>query len=177
MIRDISATDIVAGNLKTNLRQMVEARLGERAIEVREIRMREIAGSDVTPSDLRLCTISYETATTEEHFLQWVTGEKRIAGFCRLSLPYEAAMQPSPIAPDTAMIREVHVYGRVAGLGTSTTGAAQHAGLGKALIEEACHQAREAGFERIAVISAIGTRQYYRSLGFVDEGLYQVRKL
>ena len=177
MIRDISATDIVAGNLKTNLRQMVEARLGARAAEVREIRMREIAGSDVTPSDLRLCTITYETATTEEHFLQWVTEEGRIAGFCRLSLPYEEVARPSPTAPGTAMIREVHVYGRVAGLGTSTTGAAQHAGLGKALIEEACHQAREAGYARIAVISAVGTRQYYRGLGFEDEGLYQVRKL
>ena len=72
------------------------------------------------------------------------------------------------------MIREVHVYGRVAGLGTSEAGAAQHAGLGKALIEEACRQAREAGYGRVAVISAVGTRRYYRSLGFVDEGLYQV---
>ena len=168
MIRDISAADIVAGNNKTNLRQMVEARLAGRESEVREIRMREIAGTDITCDGLHLETLAYGTATTEEHFCQWVTDTNRIAGFCRLSLPREG---------ERAMIREVHVYGRVAGLGTSEKGAAQHAGLGKALVEEACQQARDAGYGRIAVISAVGTRNYYRSLGFEDAGLYQVRGL
>ena len=175
MIRDISATDIVAGNLKTNLRQMVEGRLADRAREVREIRMREIAGANVTRDELRMDTLVYETATTEERFLQWVTIEGRIAGFCRLSLPKAAHQALCPTDPSTAMIREVHVYGRVASLGASEAGAAQHAGLGKALVEEACAQARAAGFARIAVISAIGTRNYYRGLGFEDDGLYQVR--
>ena len=177
MIRDISATDIVAGNLKTNLRQMVEARLADRAGEVREIRMREIADSKVSPDELRLDTVIYPTATTEERFLQWIADENRIAGFCRLSLPLAKAQEPTPTAACTAMIREVHVYGRVASLGASEAGTAQHAGLGKALIEEACRQARDAGFKRVAVISAVGTRAYYRGLGFVDEGLYQVRDL
>ena len=176
MIRDISATDIVAGNLKTNLRQMVEARLADRTGEVREIRMREIAGADITRDGLRLDVVSYATATSDERFLQWVTDEGRIAGFCRLSLPNAASQPLCPTPLGTAMIREVHVYGRVASLGTSEAGGAQHAGLGKALIEEACRQAREAGYARIAVISAVGTRHYYRGLGFVDEGLYQVRK-
>jgi len=75
------------------------------------------------------------------------------------------------------MIREVHVYGRVAGLGSSTDGAAQHVGLGRALVEEACRLAREAGYAQIAVISAVGTRAYYRGLGFYDHGLYQLRPL
>ena len=178
MIRDISSTDIVAGNNKTNLRQMVEARLEGRQSEVAEIRMREIAGESVSRDDLRLETVAYGTANTEERFCQWVTDTNRIAGFCRLSLP-DARTQASlaPTEPGTAMIREVHVYGRVAGLGTSEEGAAQHAGLGKALVEEACRQAREAGYVRIAVISAVGTRNYYRGLGFEDAGLYQVRGL
>ena len=168
MIRDISATDIVAGNNKTNLRQMVEARLEDRKDEVAEIRMREIAGESVSRDELRLETVVYGTSNTEERFLQWVTDENRIAGFCRLSLPCEG---------ERAMIREVHVYGRVAGLGMSEEGAAQHAGLGKALVEQACRQAREAGYGSIAVISAVGTRNYYRGLGFEDAGLYQERSL
>ena len=183
MIRDISATDIVAGNKKTNLRQMVEMRLASRRAEVREIRMREIATDDVTLDDLHLDCVSYRTATTQEHFLQWITNDNRIAGFCRLSLPDEQAEAatfgdaPLPTAPGTAMIREVHVYGRVASLGATSQGAAQHAGLGKALVEEACGRARLAGYQRIAVISAVGTRGYYRSLGFSDHGLYQLRIL
>ncbi len=168
MIRDISSTDIVAGNKKTNLRQMVEARITSAGADVREIRMREVATSDVAPSDLRLDCVSYHTTVSDERFLQWVTPEGRIAGFLRLSLP---------LTGTEAMIREVHVYGRVAGLGASERGGAQHVGLGRALVEDACCRAREAGFAAINVISAIGTRNYYRGLGFDDAGLYQRRSL
>ena len=74
------------------------------------------------------------------------------------------------------MIREVHVYGAVARLGESGD-AAQHTGLGRQLVERACVLAAEAGYARVNVISAVGTREYYRSLGFVDRGLYQQRVL
>ena len=74
------------------------------------------------------------------------------------------------------MIREVHVYGRVAKLTKQGTGA-QHHGLGTQLVEKACELARAAGYERINVISAIGPRGYYRKLHFYDNGLYQQRKL
>ncbi|MDR2586629.1 MAG: GNAT family N-acetyltransferase, partial [Coriobacteriales bacterium] len=103
-----------------------------------------------------------------------------IAGFLRLSLPkgeyvltHQAAV---PIALREAMIRELHVYGKVAQLHQTGEGA-QHLGLGKRLIEAACDQAREAGFERINVISSVGTREYYRGLGFEDTALYQQRSL
>lgn len=56
------------------------------------------------------------------------------------------------------MIREVHVYGRASGLHTSGT-SAQHRGLGKKLIERASELAREAGYTKLNVISAIGTRR------------------
>ena len=75
-----------------------------------------------------------------------------------------------------AMIREVHVYGQVANLHRAD-GSAQHLGLGKQLVERACAIAREAGFTRINVISSVGTRGYYRKLGFVDGTLYQTRDI
>lgn len=168
MIRDISTTDIVAGNKKTNLRQMVEARIVAQGEHAREIRMREVATADVTVDKLRLDCVTYQTTVSTEHFLQWVTPDNRIAAFLRLSLP-----QDHP----EAMIREVHVYGRVAGLHASEAGGAQHAGLGKKLVEEACRRAGECGYDAINVISAVGTREYYRNLGFADAGLYQRRDL
>ena len=91
-------------------------------------------------------------------------------------VPQEFIYQGEYDLPE-AMIREVHVYGRVAGLGTSERGVAQHAGLGRQLVEEACRQARQEGFGAINVISSVGTRNYYRKLGFVDAGLYQRREL
>ena len=176
MIRDISANDIVAGNKKTNLRQLVEASLKERAPEVQEIRFREIATAEVALDELSMNDYRYETNCTTEHFLQWVTPANAIVGFLRLSLPHAEAVKSCkddlPITPDEAMIREVHVYGFAAKL-TSEETAAQHHGLGRRLVEEACSIASNAGYRRINVISAIGTRDYYRKLGFGDNGLYQ----
>ena len=168
MIRDISSGDIVAGNKKTNLRQMVDARESEAGTAVREIRSREVATSDIDATDLSMDCLPYCTAVSQERFLQWITSDGTIAGFLRLSLPNEGS---------TAMIREVHVYGRVAGIGDVEEGGAQHMGLGRQLVEEACAQAAAAGFCAIRVISSVGTRGYYRMLGFVDEGLYQARSL
>ena len=72
------------------------------------------------------------------------------------------------------MIREVHVYGKVAQLHGEGQNA-QHRGLGKALVERACEIALDAGYRSINVISAIGTRGYYARLGFESAGLYQKR--
>ncbi|WP_415928139.1 elongator complex protein 3 [Slackia piriformis] len=181
MIRDISACDILVGNKKTNLRQMVEGHIEKtgHAVDVRDIRYREINNRTAEASDLTLHDVEYETAVSTEHFLQWTTEDNRIAGFLRLSLPCPdavAARENLPIAADQAMIREVHVYGAAAKLHATSKGA-QHIGLGRKLVETACAMAEEAGYASVNVISAIGTREYYRNLGFNDAGLYQNRPL
>lgn len=181
MIRDFSSGDIMVGNKKPNLRQLVELRLRERGEgSVQEIRYREISTEGADLSQLVLETVAYETAATSERFLQWVTPAGKIAGFLRLSLPdqvYVATHSDElPVRTGEAMIREVHVYGMAAHVGESGD-AAQHHGLGRALVERACELAREAGYARINVISAVGTREYYRHLGFTDHGLYQQREL
>jgi elongator complex protein 3 len=75
------------------------------------------------------------------------------------------------------MIREVHVYGVTVGIGKTREGRAQHLGLGSTLIERAAEIASERGYPRLAVISSVGTRDYYRKRGFADGDLYQVREL
>lgn len=185
MIRDFSSNDIVAGNKKPNLRQMVERRLSETGqVRVREIRYREIGSDAPDLAELELDVVSHTTPTSEERFLQWVTPEGKIAGFLRLSLPEQRFVvecmkrygDVAPVGAGEAMIREVHVYGVAARVGQEGV-AAQHRGLGRALVARACELSREAGFERINVISAVGTREYYRSLGFADHGLYQQKAL
>ncbi len=187
MIRDFSSGDIVDGNKKVNLREVVEAAADRIANEtdasVQEIRHRELAGAQTDIAELSLADYEYETANTHEHFLQWVTPENKIAGFLRLSLPSQnevaklAKDEPAfPIKPGQAMIREVHVYGKVAALHGAGQNA-QHRGLGKALVERACEIAADEGFASINVISAVGTRGYYARLGFNDAGLYQNRVL
>lgn len=187
MIRDISAHDIVAGNKKANLRQLVENCLSEQNADVTEIRYREISTSSTDRDKLSLEAVEYETAMSTEYFLQWVTPEKKIAGFLRLSLPSQdyirscieqstADEKVFPIQENEAMIREVHVYGTVAGLHKTGKGA-QHLGLGKQLIKTAASIAEEHGYSKLNVISSVGTREYYRKQGFVDNGLYQQMEL
>lgn len=179
MIRDIPSDDILVGNKKTNLRQMVEQDVVERAraAAVQEMRMREVATGEVDAERLRMEDVVYETDVSVEHFLQWVDTAGRLAGFLRLSLPLEGVMDDAlPVKAGEAMIREVHVYGRTSRLHESSEGN-QHIGLGRQLVERACQIAHEAGYRAVNVISAVGTRGYYRNLGFQDRGLYQQRGL
>ena len=183
MIRDISATDILVGNKHTNLRQMVEQELATEdvACHVQEIRFREINQQQVRAAELTLQDFVYTTAVSDEHFLQWVTADNKIAGFCRLSLPHwdkliagacDVTANELLVQPGQAMIRELHVYGQALSLGSEGM-SAQHQGLGQKLLAKASSIAAEAGYTSLNVISSIGTRAYYRAQGFTDAGLYQ----
>ena len=96
-------------------------------------------------------------------------------GFCRLSLPKDEVFVDE--IARSAMIREVHVYGVVVAIGGQRRGRSQHLGLGRRLIDAAAQRAARDGYEDLAVISSVGTREYYRRLGFVDGQLYQHRPL
>lgn len=187
MIRDISATDILVGNKHTNLRQMVEQELATEdvASRVQEIRFREINQQQVRAAELTLQDFVYTTAVSDEHFLQWVTADNKIAGFCRLSLPHwdkliagacDVTANELLVQPGQAMIRELHVYGQALSLGSEGM-SAQHQGLGQKLLAKASSIAAEAGYTSLNVISSIGTRAYYRAQGFTDAGLYQQKVL
>ncbi len=171
MIRDIPSTDIVVGNKQTNFREVAEKELRDLGEKSVDIRAREIRGTKVALNDLHLDEVHYETSVSHEIFLQYVTAENKIAGFLRLSLPKVANFIAE--LNGAAIIREVHVYGQSVGLGQKMAGKAQHLGLGTLLLERAKEIASQKNFSKIAVISAIGTREYYRHRGFVDGELYQ----
>ncbi len=177
VIRDIPGTDIVTGNRTTNLRQVAEAEAAVRGVRCRDIRAREVGGRLVEPRRLRLRRTDYESSGGRETFLEFVTAEDRIAGFLRLRLPGTVSADEIslPELAKRAIIREVHVYGAVVGLGEREEGRSQHVGLGRRLIAEALGIAARAGYGQVAVISSVGTREYYRRLGFEDGELYQHR--
>jgi len=170
IVRDIPGTEIVAGNKTTNLRQILdtpEIRSQSHDIRAREIKNQSMAGSDPTLDD-----VMYETSNSTEHFLQYIMlPERKIFGFLRLSLPKSNSFIPE--LEQAAIIREIHIYGRSVSVGDNSEGASQHQGLGKSLISKATAIAKEAGYQKIAVISAVGTKPYYRDNGFVDGQLYQ----
>jgi elongator complex protein 3 len=177
VIRDISSGDIVAGNRQSNFREVAEQQLrllGEQPVEIRsrEIRTDRVASA----ASATLCTTAYATGSGEERFIEFVSPDTdRILGFCRLSLPAAASFVAEIRA--SALIRELHVYGASLSLGERHQERAQHQGFGRRLLDEAARQAAEQGFTDLAVISAIGTRPYYRTRNFVDAELYQHRAL
>lgn len=171
VIRDIPGDDIVTGNKTTNFREVAERELERRGRASRDIRAREIRSEPVDPETLRLDRVEYDTSIGREIFLQFVTPKDRLVGFLRLSLPRSEIFLAEIAA--AAMIREVHVYGVVVGIGQKDGGRSQHLGLGRRLIAEAARIARGEGYDDLAVISSVGTREYYRGLGFTDGELYQ----
>jgi elongator complex protein 3 len=173
VIRDIPGEDIYAGSRVTNFRDVAEAEMKRQGLRSRDIRAREVRRFPVAAGALELEVLRYRTSAGEESFLSYETEDHRLAGFLRLSLPEDASFVPE--LGDAALVREVHVYGSALSIGAREEGKAQHAGLGRKLLDEAAAEARSRGFTRLAVISSVGTREYYRRQGFVDGPLYQHR--
>ncbi|MBM2849820.1 MAG: uncharacterized protein HW418_2762 [Anaerolineales bacterium] len=179
VIRDIPAGHVVAGSTASNLREVVERKLTAEGRPCQCIRCREVRGEKVN-GDWRLEIESYATTGGQECFLSFVTETGKLAGFLRLSLPTPEATALAGIEElrGAAIIREVHVYGPVVRIGEGADrGEAQHQGLGTQLIREAERRAREAAYQKLAVISAIGTREYYRKQGFTTRELYMAKDL
>jgi len=189
IIRDIPSTEIEAGNL----REIVEHKLTKEGRVNPNIRDREIKNEKVTEEDLSLDIIEYYTTNSIEFFLQYITKHRKIAGFLRLSIPIKpdsenlvtsskisSSITRNSVMPelaDCAIIREVHVYGPSLQLGKGSFGQAQHLGLGTKLIVRAKEISAQRGFNKLAVISAIGTREYYEKRGFKQHLLYQIAEL
>jgi elongator complex protein 3 len=175
VVRDIPSQDIVTGNKFTNFRQMAEAHCKALGLPLNDIRSREIRKKTIQATDLSIQIIRYDTNVSQELFMQWVTPTNDIAAFLRLSFPTTTPFIEE--LKQRAIIRELHVYGQSLMLGFTNAEASQHTGLGKRLLHEAEQQAKAAGFEHIAVISAIGTIPYYEKMGYQRGVLYQHKAL
>jgi len=180
IIRDIPSNEIVAGNKKTNLRQIVEGYILKSGRKLNDIRSREIKNERVSWDNLVMEIIRYPSSIGTEYFISYRTKDTdRICGFLRLAIPNWVYRRKNYIHElrDTAIIREVHVYGKVMSLDTESSGESQHLGLGKKLIEKAEEISKRNGFKYISVISAIGTREYYKKRGFVLGELYMKKAI
>jgi elongator complex protein 3 len=171
MVRDIPAHDVMAGTRRNNLREEAERALAARGGRSRNVRAREVRLAPLDTRNLRLAELSYSVAGGREVFIQALAGADTLAGFLRLSLPEAPSFLPE--LGSAAIVRELHVYGAVAPLHGTDGANVQHRGLGRSLLQRGVELAAAASFTRLAVISAVGTRAYYRALGFTDGLLYQ----
>lgn len=162
--RDIPSTVISGGIKKTNLRQMVETYMKEHDLTCNCIRCREAGlqsrNREIDFSKAKLQTRFYEASGGEEAFIS-MESKDSLFGFVRLRNPNKPFIKT--IAKDTALIRELHVYGKALSMGEKDIESTQHRGFGKELMEEAERVAKEKyDAKKLAVISGIGVREYYK---------------
>ena len=174
--RDIPARLVAAGVRRSNLRELARARLRDSGRACRCLRCREV-GRRAGPAaeDFRPTRTVYRASGGEERFLAWEDpGTDTVAGFLRLRFPSLAPMG----GLDDPVIRELKVLGPELEV-AATPGRAQyqHRGFGRALVGAAEREAREAGYRRLLVLSAVGTRGYYRRLGFEGAGPHLAKPL
>ncbi len=181
VIRDIPATSIIAGSKTSNLREMIDREITKKGERCKDIRSREVKDLYDPKEKIQLFRIDYDASDGKEIFLSWENKDRtKLFSLLRLRIP-EHVLKQQPFfikeLEKTALIREVHTYGQLLGIGQKSI-AAQHKGLGKKLVAEAERIAKkEFQLKRIAVISGIGVRDYYRHLGYKLEGTYMTKDI
>jgi len=178
VIRDIPAWQIKGGSKISNLREIVQRKMAEQGQFCRCIRCREIKGTDFKIKKLELIQRNYQASDGEEIFLSYEAPEQnKLAAFLRLRLSpagQRTLLDDQPLV----LIREIHTYGQLISIGEAgEEQAAQHLGLGKKLVARAEKIARERGYKKIAVISGVGAREYWRKFGYRLENTYMVKEL
>lgn len=206
LIRDIPSTNIEAGNRTTNLRQIIYKEMKEQGLKCKCLRCREIGHQNTFKMQKSKCKITiknsklfidkYFASDGTEYFLS-IEDKKRniVYAFCRLRLPQQVEVGTLPQAQhevrpltiqNAALLRELHTYGHLIPLKHRNIKAQkqwnneamiQHIGLGRQLMLKAEEIVRQHGFKRMAVISGIGAREYYRKLGYRLEGTYMIKYL
>lgn len=175
LIRDISKKWVSAGTARTNLRQVLQQQLVKEGKECRCIRCREVRAG-VYDAEVELLISERDSLGGKEIFLSFES-EGKLFSMLRLRLPDKNENILFGELRGAGIIREVHTYGQVQQLEVSDKEKSQHRGLGKKLMVKAEEIARERGYKKMAVISAIGTREYYRKLGYDLEGTYMTKNL
>ena len=177
--RDIPAHRIVAGVKKGNLRQLAKKRLRELGRECNCIRCREVGLLGITNvGDVERRVEKYMACKGVEYFISSVglRGDLEcLIGFARLRIPHTS--DRPEITNETALIRELHVYGNSATIGERHEKKWQHRGFGAELLRTAERIAANSGMRKIATNSAVGVREYYRTKGYIREGPYMTKAL
>jgi elongator complex protein 3 len=177
LIRDIPDVSIVSGNRISNLRQIIFNRGGNIC---KCIRCREARNQPVSEKVIRLKIVKYPASDGWEYFLSYESKDgKTLFALLRLRIPLKPdqnLLKELPELKNSALIREVHTYGKLIPVGGKSK-AVQHMGFGKRLITEAEKIVKKHKLSRIAVISGIGVRKYYEKLGYKLDYTYMIKQI
>uniref|UniRef100_A0A8C6CN73 Elongator complex protein 3 n=1 Tax=Moschus moschiferus TaxID=68415 RepID=A0A8C6CN73_MOSMO len=175
--RDIPMPLVSSGVEHGNLRELAFARMKDLGIQCRDVRTREVGIQEihhkVRPYQVELVRRDYVANGGWETFLSYEDPDQDILiGLLRLRKCSEETFR-FELVGGVSIVRELHVYGSVVPVSSRDPTKFQHQGFGMLLMEEAERIAREEhGSGKIAVISGVGTRNYYRKIGYRLQGPY-----
>jgi elongator complex protein 3 len=183
--RDIPAYLIVNGVRSGNLREEAREILTDRHETCSCIRCREIGlqtnlgDTSWIEKEKKYHFFEYPASDGKEHFISYETHDKKtLFGFLRLREPSPSAFRSEVLDPQATIIRELHVYGKLVGIGKLPKNQEwQHRGIGQKLISIAENISLERGFNKILVTSGLGVKDYYRKFGFKNDGVYMGKEL
>ncbi|WEL39264.1 Elongator complex protein 3 [Encephalitozoon hellem] len=204
--RDIPMTLVSSGVEHGNIRELALARMKDYKTKCRDVRTREVGikniHESILPEEVELVRRDYVANKGWETFLSYEDVKQDILiGLLRLRkcsvdtfrrelkdvgcVPegdganlQEGVYHPAVVNGNASIIRELHVYGSAVAISKSDGKKYQHQGYGTLLIAEAERIARdEHKSKKIAIISGVGTRNYYARFGYVLEGPYMVKDL
>jgi elongator complex protein 3 len=170
ILRDISSTKIVAGCKISNLREVVKREMEKRGFFCHCIRCREVRERYDPKEKVYLFREDYDASGGKEIFLSFENKNRtKLFSYLRLRIPsqiFEGKRHFIPTLENSAIIREIQTLGEMVPIEKKKV-APQHKGLGKKLVKEAEKIAKkEFGLKKIAVISGVGVRDYWRKLGY-----------
>lgn len=181
--RDIPMPLVSAGVEHGNIRELALARMADYGMKCRDVRTREVGIQEIhhkiKPYNVELIRRDYVANEGWETFLSYEDMEQDILiGLLRLRRCGDGTFRPEFTEQETSIIRELHVYGSTVPVSTKNPVKFQHQGYGQLLMEEAERIARdEHGSDKIAVISGVGTRNYYKRMGYTHDGPYMSKML
>jgi len=174
VMREIPKEKMVGKVASTSIRKEVEDEFRKNKDHLNEIRIREVGfNMKDLDEDTKLKITEYASSGGKEFFLEIVNSDDILFGLLRLRFPKNTFLKE---LEDCAIVRELHVYGKSLNLG-EVGEKSQHLGFGKALMAEAEKISKEKGYKKLAVISGVGVREYYKKLGYNLEGTYMVKNL
>jgi len=185
--REIESEDILYGYKNGNIRQILQQKLKEQGLQCNCIRCREVGIKKLTNfRDIKIMPkrIDYDSSQGKEVFLSLEDYDNEtLYGFLRLrklAKPHRKELREKDGNP-SAIVRELHVLGQVVDIGNNNDfnfNSSQHRGYGSNLLGIAENIVKnEFGLDSLSIISAIGTRQYYKKLGYEENGPYVSKEL
>lgn len=181
VVRDIPDDYSFLTTYRSNMRQDVIAELEKRGKFCYDIRSREIKTQTFNPDEMFMVVREYNASDGREFFISYESSDNKLLyGFIRLRLTTNQPIHIFPELEGCALIRELHVYGKLQPVGTKTNHV-QHSGLGRRLLQKAEDIAKTNNYSKISVIAGEGTRGYYEKFGYIDqkntEGHFMIKDL